>query len=339
MRTIDWVDDAIEIVDQTALPAEVRTLRLASVPELIAAIQRLAVRGAPALGVAGALGVVLVARGDPAEATPKLADLRAARPTATNLAWGVDRAAAHLAQGPDRVLTEALAIRDEDEAACRQMGSRGAELLRRLVADRAQPIRLLTHCNTGALAAVSWGTALGVARTLHERGELGEVIATETRPLLQGARLTAWELREMGAPHRLIVDGAAPAVMARGLVDAVIVGADRICADGDVANKVGTFALALGAARARIPFVVVAPESSIDMATPSGDLVAIEERSADEVTGFRGQRTAPAGTPAFNPAFALTPHDLVTAIVTERRVVRLDAGETLAGTPLTLALT
>lgn len=374
MRTIDWLDDAIVILDQTRLPDELRPLRLTSVDDLIEAIQRLAVRGAPALGVAGAMGVALAARQGPGpgrddpDVRPhddggpgggaafaieaQIARLRAARPTATNLAWGVDRAARYLPQGPERVLAEALAIRDEDEAASRRMGIRGAELLRELLAHGdgrgggrpgsghrpGRGIRLLTHCNTGALAAVSWGTALGVARALHDAGDLEEVIATETRPLLQGSRLTAWELQEMGASHRLIVDGAAPFVMARGLVDAVIVGADRICANGDVANKVGTYALALGAARAGIPFVVVAPESSIDMATASGDQVEIEERPAEEVTGVRGMRTSPQGTRALNPAFDLTPRDLVTAIVTDRRVIRIDRGETLAATPLTFAL-
>jgi methylthioribose-1-phosphate isomerase len=348
VRTIDWVDGAIRIIDQTSLPGELRLLRIESVDALVDAIQRLAVRGAPALGVAGAMGVALVAGGGAAadfgsaggrttDTDAAIAHLRAARPTATNLAWGVDRAAAYLAAGFDRVLAEALAIRDEDEAASRAMGIRGADLISELVA-RDAGIRLLTHCNTGALAAVSWGTALGVARALHERGQLEEVIATETRPLLQGARLTAWELREMGAQHRLIVDGAGPFVMTRGLVDAVIVGADRICANGDVANKVGTYALALGAARAGLPFIVVAPESSIDMTTAGGDQVDIEERPAAEVTGFRDVRTAPEGTAALNPAFDITPHALVTAVVTDRRVVRLDQGETLADTPLTLAL-
>ncbi|HEX5466531.1 MAG TPA: S-methyl-5-thioribose-1-phosphate isomerase [Candidatus Limnocylindrales bacterium] len=358
MRTIDWDEGAIVIVDQTALPGELRLLRLTSVDELIGAIQRLAVRGAPALGVAGAMGVALIAQhaeigpraGAPGSAdgealAPRIAALRAARPTATNLAWGVDRAAAFLSQGAERVLAEALAVRDEDEAASRRMGLRGADLLRELVRGGegedgapARPLRLLTHCNTGALAAVTWGTALGVARALLDQGDLGEVIATETRPLLQGARLTVWELREMGAPHRLIVDGAGPSVMARGLVDAIIVGADRICANGDVANKVGTYSLALGAARAGLPFVVVAPESSVDMDTPSGDQVAIEDRPDDEVTGFRGTHTAPDGTVAINPAFDVTPHDLITAIVTDRRVVRLDRGEDLARAPLSFAL-
>jgi methylthioribose-1-phosphate isomerase len=191
-------------------------------------------------------------------------------------------------------------------------------------------VRVLTHCNAGGLACVEWGTALGVVRALHEAGEVVEVFADETRPLLQGARLTAWELGRMGVPHRVVADGAGPSVVARGLVDFVIVGADRVAANGDVVNKVGTYPLALAAARADVPFVVAAPESTVDLLTATGADVHIEERDPDEVLSWQGVRVAAEGAGALNLAFDVTPFDLVTALVTERRVVRLGAGERLA---------
>ncbi|MFG1680003.1 S-methyl-5-thioribose-1-phosphate isomerase [Nonomuraea sp. NPDC049269] len=311
MRTIDWVDGAVELVDQTRLPDECVMVRIETVADLIDAIRRLAVRGAPALGVAGALGVVLAAGDQNA-----MARLRAARPTAVNLAWGVDQAAAHLSQGRQAVLKAALRIRDDDIAACEAMGKRGADLLE---GDR---LRIMTVCNTGGLAAVERGTALGVVQTLHERGRLAEVLALETRPLLQGARLTTWELARMGAPHRLIADSAGPYLLAKGGIDAVLIGADRIAANGDTANKIGSYALALGAERAGVPFIVVAPETTIDQATPSGEHIEIEDRGADEIVTIRGTRVAPEGTRALNPAFDVTPHDLITAIVTDKRVIR-----------------
>ncbi|MER6947647.1 S-methyl-5-thioribose-1-phosphate isomerase [Nonomuraea sp. NPDC000554] len=311
MRTIDWVDGAIELIDQTRLPGECVMLRIHTVDELIDAIRRLAVRGAPALGVAGALGVALAGE-DPGA----IARLRAARPTAVNLAWGVDQAAARLPEGPRAVLDAALRIRDDDIAACVAMGERGADLLD---GDR---LRIMTVCNSGGLAAVERGTALGVVQTLHERGRLAEVLALETRPLLQGARLTTWELARMGAPHRLVTDSAGPYLLAKGGIDAVLIGADRIAANGDTANKIGSYALALGAERAGVPFIVVAPETTIDPATPSGEHIHIEDRGGDEVVSLGGVRVAPEGTEALNPAFDVTPHDLITAIVTDRRVIR-----------------
>ena len=255
MRTIDWQDGHVVAIDQTRLPGELVLLHIRTVEELIAAIQRLAIRGAPALGAAGALGAVL-ADGDPDAA----ARVKAARPTAVNLAWGVERVLAH----PDDALTEALAVLDEDVAANRALSRRGADwLLERVPA----PVAIQTHCNAGALACVDWGTALGVVRALHERDALAHVYVDETRPLLQGARLTAWELGEQGIPHTLVADSAGASVIARGLVGAVVVGADRIAANGDVVNKIGTYPLALAAHRAGIPFVVAAPESTIDEAT------------------------------------------------------------------------
>ncbi|MFF5082183.1 S-methyl-5-thioribose-1-phosphate isomerase [Actinoplanes sp. NPDC000266] len=312
MRTIDWVDGAIEIIDQTALPGELRILRLHTVGELVAAIQSLAVRGAPALGVAGAFGVALAAKvhaDDPAALELAVDRVSAARPTAVNLARGARRAARRLPSF-DAVLAEACAVRDEEIAASSAMAARGADLLVELCGGRP---RLLTHCNTGGLAAVTLGTALGVVHELHQRGHLAGVIASETRPLLQGARLTSWELSQWGIEHRVAVDSAGPFLMARGEVDAVIVGADRICANGDVINKVGTYAHALGARRAGLPFVVVAPESTVDPDTATGLDVPIEDRGAAEVTPWAA---------AVNPAFDVTPYDLVTAIVTDQRVIR-----------------
>ena len=318
MRTIDWVDGAIEIIDQTALPAELRMARLHTVPELVAAIRALAVRGAPALGVAGAFGVALAARlhgDDPEALAAAVWDVEHARPTAVNLARGARRAAALLPGGADAVLAEACVIRDEEIAASEAMAARGADLMVELCG--ASP-RVLTHCNTGGLAAVTLGTALGVVRELHRRGALAGVIASETRPLLQGARLTSWELSRWGIGHRVAVDSAGPFLMARGEVDGVVLGADRICANGDVINKIGTFAHALGARHAGLPFVVVAPESTVDLMTPGADAVPIEDRGSAEITPWAD---------AVNPAFDVTPHDLVTAIVTDRRVIRLDRGE------------
>jgi methylthioribose-1-phosphate isomerase len=322
VRTIDWVDGAVEIVDQTALPDATRMLRLTTVRELVAAVRRLAVRGAPALGVAGALGVALAARefaDDPDGLAAAVDLIENARPTAVNLARGARRAASRLPGGPGAVLAEALAVRDEEIASADRMGRLGADLIVALCGDRS---RLLTHCNTGALATVVGGTALAVAFELHRRGALAGVIASETRPLLQGARLTAWELGRAGIAYRVAVDGAGPFLMARGEVDAVIVGADRICANGDVVNKVGTYAHALGARAAGVPFVVVAPESTVDLGTPSGAAVEIEDRGAAEVLSYRGLGSAPAGATAVNPAFDVTPHTLVDAIVTDLRVLR-----------------
>ncbi|GAA0811481.1 S-methyl-5-thioribose-1-phosphate isomerase [Spirilliplanes yamanashiensis] len=313
MRTIDWVDGAVEIIDQTALPDSLDVLRLTTVDELVDAIRRLAVRGAPALGVAGAFGVALAARqfaGDPGALAEGVHRVETARPTAVNLARGARRAAARLPGGFEAVLAEARAVRDEEIAASAAMAARGADLVVELCGERP---RMLTHCNTGGLAAVTGGTALGVVTELHRRGHLASVVASETRPLLQGARLTAWELGRAGVDFRVAVDGAGPFLMARGEVDAVIVGADRICANGDTVNKIGTYAHALGAHRAGVPFIVVAPESTIDPDTPDGAAVEIEDRAAGEVV---------AGLPAANPAFDVTPHDLITAIVTDRRTIR-----------------
>ena len=321
-RTFEWVDNAIVTPDQRLFPHENRLLRLATVDELVAAIRSLAVRGAPALGVAGAFGVALSAHSHPDDLEQVKIDadrIANARPTAVNLAWGVARALTRLADGPAAVLAEAQAVLDEDERVNRAAANRAADLLRRLGPDR--PLRVLTHCNAGRLATGAWGTALGAIRDLADRDAVEFVIATETRPLLQGARLTAWELAEAGIPYRVCVDSAAPALISRGIVDCVVVGADRIAVNGDTANKIGTYSLALAAARAGIPFVVVAPESTVDPDLPDGTGIHIEERATDEVTNFAGQHTAPPGSEAFNPAFDVTPADLITAVVTEERTL------------------
>lgn len=327
-RTIDWVDDHVRLVDQTRLPDELLVLDIESVESLVDAISRLAVRGAPALGVAGGFGVALAMSTLPIEKTPDaIKSIREARPTAVNLARGVDRVAARMPDGFDAVLREAQDLRDDEIAASHAMGGLGSDLVEELVGDR--PVRAMTICNTGGLATVERGTALAVVQTLHERGRLAEALPVETRPLLQGSRLTTWELDRMGAPFRLLVDSAGPSVLARGLADVVLIGADRIAANGDTANKIGSYSLALGAARAGIPFIVVAPESTVDDATANGSGIEIEDRGPREVREIRGTRVAPEGVEAMNPAFDVTPNDLITAIVTDRRVVRLDLGETL----------
>ena len=331
MATIEWRGEAVEIIDQTLLPHRESVLVIADPAGMVDAIERLAIRGAPALGVAGAYGVALAARHHPAESPEfrtAVAALRSARPTAVNLARMVDRTAAAAAGGAQAALAEAHAIRAEELSASIAMGERGADLVEDLVGR--VPIRAMTICNTGGLAAVERGTALAVVQTLHERGLLGEALALETRPLLQGSRLTTWELGRMGAPHRLVVDSAGASLLARGAADVVLIGADRVVANGDTANKVGSYGLALAARRSGVPFVVVAPESTIDLDTATGSEIEIEDRAAEEVVNVGGTAIAPPDTAVLNPAFDLTPVDLITALVTERRVIRFDAGADLA---------
>ncbi|MDT0382149.1 S-methyl-5-thioribose-1-phosphate isomerase [Streptomyces sp. DSM 42041] len=322
-----WEKDAVMAVDQRALPHAFELLRLDSVDTLIAAIQNLAVRGAPAIGLAGAFGVALSARAhhaagavDDTAVQADAARLAAARPTAVNLAWGVRRALGRLPGGPQAVLDEAMQMVAEDAAVNAAAARRAAELVGSLLPDR--PLRLLTHCNTGRLATAAGGTALGAILKLAHHSRVAQVMVDETRPLLQGARLTAWELGEAGVPYRICVDSAAAAAMSQGLVDCVLVGADRIAANGDTANKIGTYGLALAAARHGIPFIVVAPESTWDHDLPDGSGVAIEERDPAEVTTYAGTAVAPAEASVFNPAFDVTPAELITAVVTEDRVVR-----------------
>ncbi|HLK75035.1 MAG TPA: S-methyl-5-thioribose-1-phosphate isomerase [Streptosporangiaceae bacterium] len=321
-----WRDGHIEALDQTALPHTVRTLRIGTVDELVDAITSLAIRGAPVLGAAGALGVALAVgqgsreRWDGPRLTAEIGRIAAARPTAVNLGREVAAVAARIGEGPvvrwqAAVQDAALAVLESTAATSLRISARGAAYLRE--ACGAGPLRVHTHCNTGALACLGWGTALGVIRALHEAGALRHVIVDETRPLLQGARLTCWELAQLGIEHQLACDGAAPFLISQGRADAVVVGADRIAANGDVANKIGTYSLALAARQAGIPFVVAAPESTIDPATASGADIPIEQRADEEVT----VPAAPAGTRAVNLAFDVTPAALVSAIVTEERVV------------------
>jgi methylthioribose-1-phosphate isomerase len=308
---VTWTGEAIEIIDQTLLPAEVRVVRLTTPDEVVDAIQRLAVRGAPALGVTGALGVIL-ARGDAAAAER----IASARPTAVNLRWGVERVLA-----ADDQLAEALAVLEEDIAACRAIGAHGrAEL------GRAE--RVLTVCNAGRLATAGMGTALAVVYAKAEAGEPVEVFACETRPLLQGARLTAWELDDAGVPVTVLPDGAAPALLARGGVDAVIVGCDRVAANGDVANKIGTYALALAAHHHGVPFYVAGPRSTLDPATPTGAQIEIEQRDGGEVRGVAGLDAA---TAVWNPAFDVTPAELITGLITDAGVLRAPYAPAIAG--------
>ncbi|MFZ0192224.1 MAG: S-methyl-5-thioribose-1-phosphate isomerase [Streptosporangiaceae bacterium] len=316
-----WRDGHIEALDQTALPHQVRSLRIGTVDELVRAITSLAIRGAPVLGAAGALGVALAVRQGSGEGwddrrlAAEIARIAAARPTAVNLSREVAVVAARIGEGSAAVQAAALAVLESTAATSLQISARGAEYL--LQACGAGPLRVHTHCNTGALACLGWGTALGVIRALHVAGALSHVIVDETRPLLQGARLTCWELGQLGIEHQLACDGAAPFLISQGRADAVVVGADRIAANGDVANKIGTYSLALAARQAGIPFVVAAPESTIDAATPSGASIPIEQRADQEVTA----PAAPAGTRALNLAFDITPAELITAVVTEERVI------------------
>jgi methylthioribose-1-phosphate isomerase len=334
IRPIEWTGSAIRVIDQTQLPGRLVLVSLERVDQLVDAIVRLAVRGAPQLGAVGALGVVVAmdqaAREgwSPERLEGAIAAIRDARPTAVNLAWAVDRMRPLVARGREAVLAAALAIVEDDERINHAIGRHGADWIQARVPGR---VRVLTHCNTGALATTAWGTALGIVRELHARGALELVYVDETRPLLQGSRLTAWELARDGIPHLVQADGAAASTIVRRLVDVAIVGADRIAANGDAANKIGTLGVALACADAGIPLVVAAPESTVDAATPSGDGIEIEMRSEAEVLAWGGVRVAPEGSRAHNPAFDVTPARLVTALVTERGVLEVSKGRTPGG--------
>jgi methylthioribose-1-phosphate isomerase len=328
IRTIDWDGDAVALIDQTMLPHEERTIRVREVAQLAEAIRAMRVRGAPALGAAGALGIALAVlraseKGDDIQRAAKSAaeELAATRPTAVNLRWGIEQAHRAVDRGVEAVIQAAREVVEADVRTNRGMAERGAAWLVSQAWRHMQGLVILTHCNTGALACVEIGTALGVIQVAHERGLVKEVLATETRPSLQGSRLTAWELTRLGIPFRLVADSAAPSLIAKRHVDVVMVGADRIAANNDVANKIGTYPLALAAHSAGVPFVVVAPESTRDPATPDGEHIPIEHRPEDEVLWFAGARVAPSGARALNPAFDVTPAALVSAIVTEDRVI------------------
>ncbi|MGE5225249.1 MAG: S-methyl-5-thioribose-1-phosphate isomerase [Planctomycetaceae bacterium] len=331
---VAWRGDAVVIVDQRALPHREETLACRSVEDLCEAIRTLAVRGAPIIGVAAAYGVALAATTSSARDVDALrADLEAAgralvatRPTAVNLGWAVRRvlrAADRAAAVPgasregigDAVLAEARAIEEEDRAACDAIGRHGLALV-------PPGARILTHCNTGMLCTAGIGTALGVVIAAHREGRSVHVWVDETRPLWQGARLTAWELGRLQIPRTLLADGAAASLMAAGKVDLVITGADRIAADGSAANKIGTYGLAVLARHHGIPFVIAAPTSTVDLATPTGADIRIEDRDPAEVTTPYGLPVAEPDTPTANPAFDVTPPGLISALVTERGVVR-----------------
>jgi methylthioribose-1-phosphate isomerase len=343
---IRWADDHLELLDQTRLPREETWLRCTSPEDVADAIRRLAVRGAPAIGVAAAYGLVLGMAGAGGLAPEAPYDRLAARfeevsallggtrPTAVNLRWALERGRRVFEEALSRagagggdvgvaLLAWARDLHAKDVETNRRIGEHGAQLF-------AAGDRVLTHCNAGALATAGYGTALGVIRSAWEHERLAQVWVDETRPLLQGARLTAWELRKLGIPHRLVTDSSAGSLMTRGLVDRIVVGADRIAANGDTANKIGTYVVAVLAHRHGVPFYVAAPLSTVDPATPTGAGIPIEERAADEVTDVFGTRIAPDETAAANPAFDVTPAELVTAIITEVGVIRPPYEETLA---------
>ncbi|HZA82395.1 MAG TPA: S-methyl-5-thioribose-1-phosphate isomerase [Actinomycetes bacterium] len=347
---VAWRDGRLEVVDQTLLPDRLVTLELTGVAEVVDALGRLAVRGAPAIGVAGAFGVVLgLAEAGPPPPGPEglaaaradleriAATVAAARPTAANLGWAVRRVVAATAGAADAAelrrlaLAEAEAVLAEDREACRRMAEAGR-------AELAGRRRLLTHCNTGRLATAGIGTALGVVYAKAAAGEPVEVLASETRPLLQGARLTAWELVNAGIPVTVLADTAAGAALAGGMVDAVLVGCDRVAANGDTANKIGTYSLAVLARANRVPFYVVGPLSSFDASAAGGDQIVIEQRPAAEVAHLAATRLAPEGAGVWNPAFDVTPAALVTAFVTDAGVLRppfpASIARALAGQPM-----
>jgi methylthioribose-1-phosphate isomerase len=328
---VRWSGDHLRLLDQTLLPREELTREYRRWEDVAEAIRILVVRGAPAIGVAAAFGMALAARQSPAATVDDLlADLdvalkglAATRPTAVNLFWAlermrrtaVDARGGTIAAVRERLLAEARTILDEDVAANRALGDHGATLV-------APAARILTHCNAGALATAGYGTALGVIRSAHAQGKVALVWVDETRPVMQGSRLTAWECEREGIPHRLIADVAAASVMARGEVDLVVTGADRIAANGDTANKIGTYGVAVLARHHGVPFYIAAPWSTIDPALASGAEIPIEERDAEEVRRVGSQQTAPSRTPVYNPAFDVTPAALITAIITERGIFR-----------------
>jgi len=340
LPTITREDDAVVMIDQRKLPAQEIYVRCKTAPEVARAIRTMVIRGAPAIGVAAALGIALGMRRSAATGTQKFAAefsktcelMAATRPTAVNLFWAIDRmkrafseaiqSGASVDQIKDRLDAEAQAIHDEDVANCRTMGAFGAEVV---PADA----KILTHCNAGALATAGYGTALGVIRGAVEAGKKVAVFADETRPFLQGARLTAWELVRDGIDTTVITDNMAGALMQQGRVNFVVVGADRIAANGDTANKIGTYGVAVLAREHSIPFYVAAPLSTIDLSTPDGSAIPIEERHAKEVTHVGPAQLTPEGAHVWNPAFDVTPHQFIAGIITERGIIRAPFVENL----------
>jgi len=341
LPTIEMEADAVVMIDQRKLPAEEVYVRCKTAAEVARAIKTMVIRGAPAIGVAAAMGIALGMRKSKATGTQKFAAefhktcemMAATRPTAVNLFWAIERmkrafataahAGASVDQIKDRLDQEARAIHDEDVANCRAMGAFGADVV-------PAEARILTHCNAGALATAGYGTALGVIRGAVEQGKRVRVLADETRPFLQGARLTAWELVRDGIETTVITDNMAGALMRQGQIDLVVVGADRIAANGDTANKIGTYTVAVLAREHAIPFYVAAPLSTIDLQTPDGQHIPIEERNAREVTHLGTSRLTPEGALVRNPAFDVTPHELIAGIITERGIFRPPFVESLA---------
>ena len=341
LPTIEWRDGTVVMIDQRKLPSEEIYVECRTASEVARAIKSMVIRGAPAIGVAASMGLALGVQGSKATGTQKLAAefyklcelMASTRPTAVNLFWAIDRMKAAFAAGVTvgesvdqlkaRLVAESKAIHDEDVASCRAIGAHGAEV----VPDGG---RVLTHCNAGALATAGYGTALGVIRGAIERGKKVAVFADETRPFLQGARLTAWELVKDGIDTTVITESMAAPLMRDGRIDLVVVGADRIAANGDTANKVGTYTVALVAREHHVPFYVAAPVSTIDLDTPDGRRIPIEERPAREVTHIKAIRLAPEGAKVFNPAFDVTPHTLIAGIITEHGIARPPYVESLA---------
>ncbi len=332
-KAIDWENEKLVLLDQTLLPVQEVYETYDTVAPLIDAIQRLVVRGAPALGVTGAYGVVIAmdqaARENwTSEQFEKaLDDLRDARPTAVNLAWAVEKIRVETSKGRDAVLAIAHKFAEEDRQSSTDMGNIGADWL--INALGKKPLTLLTHCNTGSLATTGTGTALGVIREMYTRGLVAEVYADESRPLLQGSRLTAWELMKSGIPHRIQPDSAAATAILSGRIDAALIGADRIAKNGDSANKIGSLGVALACHEAGIPFLVVAPESTVDRNIATGKDIHIEIRGDEELTFFKGIQVAPTGTKTFNPAFDVTPAKYISAVITELKAYEIGKGETL----------
>jgi methylthioribose-1-phosphate isomerase len=340
LPTIEWQSDAVVMIDQRKLPGDEIYVHAKTAAEVARAITTMVIRGAPAIGVAAAMGIALGAKRSKAQGTRQLAveftktcDMMAAtRPTAVNLFWAIDRMKRSFASGAQagespaelahRLEAEALAIHDEDIASCRAMGRFGAEVV-------PEGARILTHCNAGALATAGYGTALGVIRAAAEQGKVSQVFADETRPFLQGARLTAWELVRDHVPTTVITESMAGPLMQRGDVNFVVVGADRIAANGDFANKIGTYTVAMMAEAHGVPFYTAAPLSTIDLSTLTGADIPIEQRNAREITHLGSTRLTPEGASIWNPAFDVTPARLLAGIITERGIARAPFTESL----------
>ncbi len=338
-QSIQWKDDQLTIIDQTKLPGKEEYIELKTAEDVWEAIRALKVRGAPAIGITGAYGLYLAVRGVETDRfdefiseSKKAADyLNSSRPTAVNLSWALSHILKKLDEKKelpvsalkDLILKTAIEIHDEDRQLCRQIGEHGQEL----IPDGA---RILTHCNTGGLATGQYGTAFSVIYHAHQHGKVKQVWVDETRPLLQGARLTTWELQKAGIPFSLNIDSAAGFLMQQNLVDLVIIGADRITANGDAANKIGSYSLSVLANAHNIPFYVAAPYSTIDMNLATGDLIEIEQREAAEVTQVGNSKTAPDDIEVFNPAFDVTPHQNIAAIITEKGIIYPDFEKNLS---------